>query len=390
MAKGIVEKVTSDPVGREFYIPHKPVIRESAESTKLRIVFDASARSNEKSPSLNDCLETGPALQNLLWDVLVRNRLKPVALAGDLKQAFLQVRIQSEDRDALRFHWIKDRDTSNVEVLRFTRALFGLVQSPFLLGGTLHQHLESMEGRYPSEVEEIKKSLYVDDVITGGETTDKVRKLKETAVAVFGEAKFELHKWHSNEPELEASREFEDGKQSYAKEQLGVKPGETKMLGLPWDKTEDKIAVTFPRASPEVSKREMLRFLASVYDPLGLASPVSLVGKLLYRGVCEQHLPWDQEVPESVAKQWKKFEKSLPDQVEVPRSVAGFQETIEAIDLHAFGDTSGAGKAAVVYAVVHQASGVNQGLLAAKSRLAKKGLTIQDWNLSRHTWRQTS
>ena len=148
------------------------------------------------------------------------------------------------------------------------------------------------------------------------------------------------------------------------------------MLGLPWDKTEDKIAVTFPRASPEVSKREMLRFLASVYDPLGLASPVSLVGKLLYRGVCEQHLPWDQEVPESVAKQWKKFEKSLPDQVQVPRSVAGFQETIEAIDLHAFGDTSGAGTAAVVYAVVHQASGVNQGLLAAKSRLAKKGLTI--------------
>ena len=48
---GIVERVTSEPVGREFYIPHKPVIRESAESTKLRIVFDASAKDNEKSPS---------------------------------------------------------------------------------------------------------------------------------------------------------------------------------------------------------------------------------------------------------------------------------------------------------------------------------------------------
>ena len=376
LAKGIVERVSSDPVGREFYIPHKPVVREAAESTKLRIVFDASARSNERSPSLNDCLETGPPLQNLLWDILVRNRFKPVALAGDLKQAFLQVRIQLEDRDALRFHWIKDKETSNVEVLRFTRALFGLVQSPFLLGGTLHQHLESMKERYPSVVEEIKKSLYVDDVITGGETTEKVRKLKESAVAVFGEAQFELHKWHSNEPELEASGEPEDGKQSYAKEQLGVKLGETKMLGLPWNKTEDTIAVTFREASPEVSKREMLRFLASVYDPLGLASPVSLVGKLLYREVCDQHLSWDQKVPETVAKQWKKFERSLPDQVQVPRSLAGFKETIEAIDLHAFGDTSGAGTAAAVYAAVHQASGVTQGLLAAKSRLAKKGLTI--------------
>ena len=54
LAKGIVERVSSDPVGREFYIPHKPVVRESEESTKLRIVFDASARSNERSPSLND------------------------------------------------------------------------------------------------------------------------------------------------------------------------------------------------------------------------------------------------------------------------------------------------------------------------------------------------
>ena len=95
-----------------------------------------------------------------------------MALAGDLKQAFLQVCIRLEDQDALRFHWIKDKETSNVEVLRFTRALFGLVQSPFLLGGTLHQHLQSMKEGYPSAVEEIKKSLYVNNVITGGEMTE--------------------------------------------------------------------------------------------------------------------------------------------------------------------------------------------------------------------------
>ena len=70
------------------------------------------------------------SLQNLLWAILVRNQLKPVALAGDLKQAFLQIPIRSEDRDALRFHWIKDKDTLDVEVLRFTCALFGLFQSP--------------------------------------------------------------------------------------------------------------------------------------------------------------------------------------------------------------------------------------------------------------------
>ena len=93
--------VVGEPNGREFYIPHKPVKKESAETTKLRIVFDASAKPKEDSPSLNECLETGPPLQNLLWDVLVRNRLKPVALAGDLKQAFLQVHITPEDSVSL-------------------------------------------------------------------------------------------------------------------------------------------------------------------------------------------------------------------------------------------------------------------------------------------------
>ena len=78
---------------------------------------------------MNDSLETGPPLQNLPWSVLVRNRFKPIVLSGDLKQAFLQVRIKEAHRDALRFHWIKDRDSSQVETLRFTRALFGLVQS---------------------------------------------------------------------------------------------------------------------------------------------------------------------------------------------------------------------------------------------------------------------
>ena len=53
------------------------------------------------------------------------------------------------------------------------------------------------------------------------------------------------------------------------------------MLGLPWDKNEDTIAVTFPEVPPEVTKREMLQFLASIYDPLGLTSSMSLVLKCL-------------------------------------------------------------------------------------------------------------
>ena len=105
LEQGIVERVTDEPQGeREFYQPHKPVVREAVESTKMRIGFNALAKAEQTSPSLNDCLETRPSLQNLLWSVLVRNRFKPVALCVDLKQAFLQVQILEADRETLRFH----------------------------------------------------------------------------------------------------------------------------------------------------------------------------------------------------------------------------------------------------------------------------------------------
>ena len=73
--------------------------------------------------------------------------------------------------------------------------MFGLIQSPCLLGGTLKQHLDSVKAnKYPEEVEEIMKSLYVDDVISGTDTVDQGCRLKEVAVSVFGEAGIKLHK----------------------------------------------------------------------------------------------------------------------------------------------------------------------------------------------------
>ena len=375
--QGIVEPVTGEAKGREFYIPHKPVIRETAESTKLRIVYDASARAHEKAPSLNECLETGPPLQNLLWSVLVRNRLHSVAIAGDLKQAFLQVRIWEPDRDAMRFHWYRDLNTKETETLRFTRALFGLAPSPFLLGGVLREHLECCRERFPVEVEEILRSLYVDDLISGGATVQKAQHLKESAQAIFSEAQFELHKWHSNIPVLETDvTGSSEQESSYAKQQLGAKQGETKLLGMPWNKEEDTIAVTFPSPLEQPTKRDLLGSLARIYDPLGLVSPTTLTGKMLYRDVCDSRIAWDKTLPRLLLNRWTAWKNCLPEKVEIPRSLAKYQEETEAIDLHGFGDASGKGVSAAVYTVIHQAQGINQGLLTAKSRLSKKGLTI--------------
>ena len=146
-------------------------------------------------------------------------RFHPVLITGDLQQAFLQVRIKKEERDALRFHW-KISEDSEVEVLRFTRALFGLVPSPFLLGGVIECHLETWETRMPELVAELRRSLYVDDLISGKPTAEEARQLKQGAIEVFADAKFKLHKWHSYVAELEGSeRGVEDG-DTFAKQQL--------------------------------------------------------------------------------------------------------------------------------------------------------------------------
>ena len=374
---GVVEKAPAKAEGKEFYLPHRAVIREKAETTKMRIVYDASARARDSAPSLNECLHVGPPLNNQLWSVITRQRFHPVLMAGDLRRAFLQIRVRQSDRDALRFHWIKDKNSEEVETLRFTRVLFGLAPSPFLLNGVLQQHLELSQSKYSESVTEIRKSLYVDDLISGAPTIEKAKQLKQDAIEIFEDAKFMLHKWHSNEQELETNCCLTDNEQSFAKEQLSQSSkGECKLLGLTWDKTNDRLCVDFPTSPAETTKRGILTNLAKIYDPLGLTSPVVLQGKLLYREACSKKQAWDAPLPEKIAKEWRKWEHGLSNAVSLVRSIPAFQETIEEIQLHAFGDASIHGVCAGVYAVVTQASGVSQGLVTAKSRLAKEGLTI--------------
>lgn len=79
---GIVEVAPKIPTGNGYYIPHKAVVKKEAESTKLRIVYDASAREDNTKPSLNDCLHPRPSLQNQLRDILVKSRFNLVLLTA--------------------------------------------------------------------------------------------------------------------------------------------------------------------------------------------------------------------------------------------------------------------------------------------------------------------
>ena len=143
LENNIIEEVTDTEINnssKEFYMPHRAVIRESAESTKFCLVYDTSVKS-ESGFSLNDCLENGSPFQNKLRDILIRARFRPVVICEDIEKAFLQIRIRENERDlrlhCLRFHWSENANYDIIKIYWFTSLVFGLNQSPFILDGTL-------------------------------------------------------------------------------------------------------------------------------------------------------------------------------------------------------------------------------------------------------------
>ena len=114
--------------------------KEHSSSTKVRPVFDASAK-GVNGLSLNECVESGPSLIPSLLEILLRFRRWNVAITADIEKTFLQILVREEDRNVHMFLW----DVQNqVRTMRFTRVPFGNKCSPFLLNATIKHHLSTV------------------------------------------------------------------------------------------------------------------------------------------------------------------------------------------------------------------------------------------------------
>ena len=147
LKEGFIEKVENPycHTGTLHYIPHHPVIKEERVTTKIRIIYGASARISPDAPSLNDCLHVGPSLLPGLSALLMKFQVSLIAMTAD--KAFLQVELSAVDRDATRFLLMKNLQEPidverNIECYRLRRVLFRASPSPFLLGAILRYHLD--------------------------------------------------------------------------------------------------------------------------------------------------------------------------------------------------------------------------------------------------------
>ena len=183
-------------------------------------------------------------------------------------------------------------------------------------------------------------------------------------------------KWHSNIPSLE--NEKTNSERTYAKQLFSSKSGHTRNLGLGCNKITDKINIEIPEFSErQITKRNVLSYVASIYDPLGLISAGPIIGKLVYCELCDLKTPWDEEIPDILKLKFKKWVQDISSKkIVLPRAIPLKLESVTAIDLHVFGDASILINCAAVYAVAYQSNITNKGLLVSKSRIAKKDVTI--------------
>eukprot|EP00794_Sanderia_malayensis_P017243 gene17243-biopygen14837 len=387
---GIIEQVSElEPAGKVHYLPHRAVVREDAETTRVRIVYDASCKDRKIGVSLNDCLHVGPALTPLIFDVLLRFRCHPVALVGDIEKAFLNIDIHPQDRDCLRFLWYKDVNAAEpeVRVYRFNWVVFGCNSSPFLLNCVLRHHINKYVEKDPEFVGKLIGGFFVDDLVVSCKDPQEALSLHVKAKERMKEGGFTLRKWKTSDKKLaeeiwqregEVKQKLED--QSYTKETLGAQvneKGKTKVLGLAWDNEKDEIEFDLAKIGKmnetKPTKRGILSILASVFDPLGLISPIAVSAKILFQELCVETLGWDDPLPEEKSVRWEAWLRDLLDtrSVTVSRCMLdNVKGDILKREIHGFADASKKAYCAMVYLVCYSTKGIYTKLLAAKTRVA--------------------
>ena len=275
-----------------------------SDTTKLRIVFDASAQSGE-GPSLIDCLFKGPQLTPLIFDILIRFRAYSIALTSDIEKAFHQISIDKNDRDYLRFLWFDNVFSDNPKVVRnrFARVTFGVTSSSYLLNQTIRKHVENY--KFDTDfVNKVLESFYVDDFSGGENEFEKALELYKKLKLRFLDGLFYLRKWRTNDKKL----------RDLISETNDLKP--SKILGVIWDEDKDNLIFDFSdickfSKTLPVTKRNVLKVLAMFYDPIGFLQPILIKLKVLFQQICKNKFNWDEEISSDLKKNWERILNNL-------------------------------------------------------------------------------
>ncbi|GFQ83310.1 transposable element Tcb2 transposase [Trichonephila clavata] len=283
LKNGIVEECSDNSLFSGYFMPHQAVIRPEKETSRVRIVFDASSK-GKNSKSLNDLLFSEPNLIPDLLHIILTFRKYEIAFCSDIEKAFLNISIAQEDSKYLKFLWFDIKNNEDFKVMNMQRLPFGFTSSPFILTATIKNHLKIYININPECVNMLNSSLYVDDLFYGTDTVNNAYRITSDAVDILKHASMNLCKFNSNSQEL---------KDMWLSNNTAVSSSlaPAKILGLNWNTDEDFIKIETSALEQcikhikNITKRSVLQLVAKIYDPTGFISPFIMNFKILLQKI---------------------------------------------------------------------------------------------------------
>ncbi|CAK1582509.1 unnamed protein product [Parnassius mnemosyne] len=345
-----------------YYLPHHAVIRENSETTKLRVVFDASAKTST-GISLNDIQHIGPVVQDDLFSILLRYRQHKYVVTADVEKMYRQIMVDPNQRNLQIILW-RDEPSQQIKIYQLNTVTYGMASAPFLSTRCLLQLSKECKDNKIAQL--IKTDFYVDDFLSGAETESELQNIIKSVTTVFSTACFPLRKWRTN-----AHIHLQGESNTSLPKNLDL-TSQSSVLGLKWDPTKD--VLRFPvniQLDQNITKRTILSNSAKLFDPLGLLSLCTIIPKIMLQKLWLTKLDWDDSVDNVLKAKWQSFINNLNTVsfIEIPRCVLINKPVV--IDLHTFSDASQVAYASAVYLRSVDGSGnVLVRLLCAKTKVA--------------------
>lgn len=332
----------------KYYIPHHCVTNPGSHTTKLRVVFDASAR-DANNMSLNDSLLKGAKLQSNINEILLRFREASIVFMADIQQMYRQTLIDPCHRDYQRIFWRFNRDNP-VQEYRLNTVTYGVASAPFLACRVIQQLVHDEGDAFPlaKEVLSSGMGIYVDDIVTGRDSLKEALAAKAQIIGLFNLGKLHLRKWASNDPRMLADLPPEDcllDAISFDE----AEPLTLKVLGLKWDPSSDTFLFDVAPSNRPCTKRTILSEVAKIFDPLGFLSPLTIKAKCLIQKLWVVGGGWDDTPPTHIVTLWNEYQQQLHQlkDLRIPRRLT--VDDAKSYDLHGFCDSSEAAYGAILY-----------------------------------------
>lgn len=365
---------TVDSSTESWYLPHHVVHHNG----KARIVYNCSYQHNGQS--LNSQLLPGPTLGPTLLGVLLRFREHSVAISGDIKAMFHQVRLLPEDKPLLRFLWRGMKREDEPTVYEWQVLPFGTTCSPCCATYALQRHVKDNSSGYEDILHLVETAFYVDNCLTSVTNADEAKTIINRMRKLLSAGGFDIRQWASNIPTVVEHLPLEA---KAASTELWLSQSrqdpEEPALGLRWNCLTDRLGYRHrPVEYSQPTLRNVYKVMATQYDPLGYLIPFTTRAKILIQDLWRVGVGWDELIrPEALLDIWTQWESELIHlpQVEIPRCyVPSVADTgAPRREAHIFCDASERAYGAVAYLRTQENQGeVHIAFVMARSRVSPR------------------